>query len=59
MKEDTRLFVIAERRLKGKENDVESKVDSVEMEEVGAEGRKQYEDKADRLLSSLAEWDGN
>ncbi len=59
LKEDTRLFVIAERRLKGKENDVKSKLDSVEMEEVGAEGRKHYEDKANRLLSSLAKWDGN
>jgi len=59
LKEDTRLFVIAERRLKGKEDDVKSKVDSVEMEQVGAEGSKQYKDKANRLLSSLAEWDGN
>lgn len=59
LKEDTRLFVIAERRLKGKENDVKSKVDSVEMEQVGTEGSKQYKDKANRLLSSLAEWDGN
>lgn len=28
-------------------------VDSVEVEKVGAEGRKQYEDKADRLLSQF------
>ena len=55
MKEDTRLFIIAERRLKGKENDVKEMVDSVEVEKVGVEGRKQYEDKADRLLSHFTD----
>jgi len=59
LKEDSRLFVIAERRLKGKENDVKSMVDSVEIEKVGAEGRKNYEDKAARLFSSVARWNGN
>lgn len=53
LKEDTRLFVIAERRLKGKENDVGDAVDSVETENLGIEGRKQYEEKADRLFSSI------
>lgn len=54
LKEDTRLFIIAERRLKGKENDVKKMVDSVEIEKVGgAEGRKQYEEKADHFLSSI------
>jgi DNA polymerase III psi subunit len=32
LKEDTRLFIIAERRLKGKENVVKDMVDSVEIE---------------------------
>lgn len=54
LKEDTRLFIITERRLKGKENDVKKMVDSVEIEKVGgAEGRKQYEENADRFLSSV------
>jgi hemerythrin-like domain-containing protein len=53
LKEDTRLFIIAERRLKGKENDVKSIVDSVEIGTVGIEGKKQYEEKADSLLSSI------
>ncbi len=53
LKEDTRLFIIAERRLKGKEDDVKKMVDSVELEKVGAEGRKQYEEKADGFLSSI------
>jgi hemerythrin-like domain-containing protein len=53
LKEDTRLFLIAERRLKGKENEVGNVVDSVEKENIGTEGRKQYEEKADRLFSSI------
>jgi hemerythrin-like domain-containing protein len=53
LKEDTRLFIIAERRLKGKEDDVKKMVDSVELEKVGAQGRKQYEEKADVFLSSI------
>ena len=53
LKEDTRLFIIAERRLKGKENDVGNAIDSVETENIGTEGRKQYEEKADRLFSSI------
>ncbi len=54
LKEDTRLFIIAERCLKGKENYVKNMVDSVEIEKVGGtEGRKQYEEKADRLLLSV------
>lgn len=53
LKEDTRLFVIAERRLKGKENDVENMVQSVEREKLGHGGTKQYEEKADNLLSSI------
>lgn len=53
LKEDTRLFVIAERRLKGKENNVENMVQSVELEKVGKEGTRQYEEKADNMLSSI------
>jgi len=53
LKEDTRLFIIAERRLKGKENDVRSMIDCVEMEAIGAAGGKQYEDRADHLISSV------
>jgi hemerythrin-like domain-containing protein len=55
LKEDTRLFIIAERRLKGKENDVKNMVDSVEVEKVGAEGKKQYEEKANQLFSSVVQ----
>jgi len=58
LKEDTRLFAIAERRLKGKESGVKSIVDSIEIEKVGAEGRKQYEDKAARLFSSVSKMGG-
>jgi hemerythrin-like domain-containing protein len=53
LKEDTRLFTIAEKRLRGKENDVKSTVDAIETEKVGTEATKQYEKKTDLLLFTV------
>lgn len=54
LKEDTRVFIIAERRLKGKESDVKAKVESVEMQNIGAEGTGAYEARANQLFASMA-----
>ena len=50
LKDDTRLFVMAERRLNGRENDVSSAIAEVEADKMGTDARIKYEQKADRYL---------
>lgn len=55
LKEDTRFFIIAERRLRDQESKVSDLIDAVETANTikDKEGRRQFAEKADFILSSI------